>query len=123
MAKSTNSDVAIDMDTELEKKAISYAEGYSEVGYDDDQIASVRDAFIDGAKWQKKQVWHTQNDNPPHEDEKIIFLWGQSNNIKDLNADVGRLRLICGEKLICGWSRWYFEDVKLWACLEDLVDL
>lgn len=78
-------------------------------------------AFEEGAKWQKKQVWHTQNDNPPQEGKKIIFLWGQSNNIKDLNEDVGRLRLIYGEKVICGWSRWHLEDVKLWAYIEDLL--
>ena len=79
------------------------------------------DAFKEGAKWQNKQVWHTQNDNPPQEGKKIIFLWGQSNNIKDLNEDVGRLRLIYGEKVICGWSRWHLEDVRLWAYIEDLL--
>ena len=31
--------------------ASEYAKGYEDVGYDEDQIASVRDAFIDGAKW------------------------------------------------------------------------
>lgn len=31
--------------------ASEYAQGYADVGYDEDQIASVRDAFIDGAKW------------------------------------------------------------------------
>ena len=34
--------------------ASEYAKGYADVGYDEDQIASVRDAFIDGAKWADK---------------------------------------------------------------------
>ena len=72
-------------------------------------------------EWSMSNVWHTPKDNPPQEGKKIIFLWGQSDNIKELNEDVGRLRNIYGEKVICGWTRWPFEDVKLWAYIEDLL--
>lgn len=39
------------MEEDLIKHAEHYAKGYTECGYDEDGIASVRDAFIDGAKW------------------------------------------------------------------------
>lgn len=39
------------MKEDLIKHAEEYAKGYLDCGWDEDQIASVRDAFIDGAKW------------------------------------------------------------------------
>ena len=62
-------------DKDLEKEAESYAQGYAEVGYDDDQIASVRDAFIDGAKWQKDHVWHKPSEEPNDEMAEILIEW------------------------------------------------
>lgn len=38
----------------LFEHASEYAKGYADVGYDEDQIASVRDAFLDGAKWARE---------------------------------------------------------------------
>lgn len=117
----TNSDAAIDMDTELEKNAISYAEGYADVGYDDDQIASVRDAFIDGAKWQKKQVWHSANEEP----DPSRLLCVCCANFRD--------KIIVIDEYKPKEQRFYYEDgehydyVSLvhkglkWAYIEDLL--
>lgn len=77
-----------------------------------------RDAFETGAKWQKSSVWHKPSEKLPEYEEKIVFLWEHGMAV---NVDVGRLRLIYGDKYICGWSRWPIEDVALWAYLNDLL--
>ena len=45
--------------------ASEYAKGYADVGYDEDQIASVRDAFIDGVKWARQ--------NPEYKPELVEY--------------------------------------------------
>jgi len=76
-------------------------------------------------KNQQNSVWHTPKDNPPQEGKKIIFLWGEGNNIKDLNQNMGVLttafrdiKIVRGDG---GWKTWLFENVKLWAYVEDLL--
>jgi len=74
---------------------------------------------------RKNKVWHTPKDNPPQEGKKIIILWGEGNNIKDLNQNMGVLTTALRDiKIVRGDSggiTWLFENVKLWAYVEDLL--
>lgn len=113
-------DAAFDMDTELEKNAISYAEGYSEVGYDDDQIGSVRDAFIDGAKWQRKRVWH-KPDEEPEEGVEILFAWASASRLKMFH-DIGYYDRILNH-IATQRTTWSLPEIERWAYLSDLDQL
>ena len=68
--------------------------------------------------------WHTPKDNPPQDGKKILFLWGQGENIKDLNQSMGCVATsLLNEKIIRGddYTRWAFTQVKLWAYVDDLL--
>jgi len=102
---------------ELENEAECYAQGYAEVGYDEDEIASVRDAFIDGAKWQRNCVWHKPSEEPD-EDKEVFYEWDTADAIlhevgfyhkdtKDFSKDHKHQR--------------YMSEVAKWAYVEDLV--
>jgi hypothetical protein len=94
--------------------ASEYAKGYAEVGYDDDQIASVRDAFIDGAEWQKNHVWHSADDDPPINCKEVLIEYGNYyHDIGFYDKDSNMFQLRIDEAV-------RMEDVDRWAYLEDL---
>ena len=99
--------------------ASEYAKGYTDVGYDEDQIASVRDAFIDGAKWQKKQVWHNGND-PADDGKEILFEW---ESFGEKYHDVGYYDKKAKAAHIIGGGRLVLSPTDRWAYLEDLTQL
>ena len=95
--------------------ASEYAKGYADVGYDEDQIASVRDAFIDGAKWQKKHVWHTPDEEPKSNKEVLV-------EYKSGFHDAGYYAE--NEKIFyTGNELAKKDDITRWAYLEDLTRL
>ena len=68
-------------DKDLEKEAESYAQGYADVGYDEDQIASVRDAFIDGAKWADQHpAWISVDERKPN-DGQVVLIYSKGGDV------------------------------------------
>ena len=102
------------VDSELARAASKYA-------YDDDCIlasgrmgASVKEAFADGASWQRNRVWHSISEKADSSKFVIFYDGGQ------YMSPPSRCPLSF-ETFVIAMNKKYGANYTMWAYMDDIV--